>query len=324
MPMKYIKTGSLPRSAVNDPALNKALEQLDEELNKIARVFIDWTDASQDFKTSGTLEAGNATLGTLGCGTLTPGNIQLGNNYLYFDGGTTYYLRHSGTNVVCACEGYFEILPNSDTYGLIIRDMGSSEYGNIKNVNGVTYIGDGTSANADMVAINGQNVTLPGNLSMSSATSKIIGGTYLRLNAGTQGVQSYTVYNDTTASAATIYMQTAGDNKYAFYRKTSAKKYKDKVKDIELDSSLIYNLRPISFNSLGKADDKDKRWIGLIADEVEQIYPEIIDYNNKGEVEGYDNQMLMTLMLTEEQKLHQQIITLEKRVKQLEDQSEDN
>ena len=60
MPMKYIKTESLPR--MDDPVLNRALEQLDEELNRIARVFIDWTDATQDFKTSGTLTLPNVGL----------------------------------------------------------------------------------------------------------------------------------------------------------------------------------------------------------------------------------------------------------------------
>jgi len=61
MPMKYIKTQSLPR--VDDPILNRALEQLDEELNKIARVFIDWTDATQNFKTTGNGELAGLVLG---------------------------------------------------------------------------------------------------------------------------------------------------------------------------------------------------------------------------------------------------------------------
>lgn len=41
MTMMYVKAQPLPR--VDDPTLNKALERIDEELNKIARVFIDWT-----------------------------------------------------------------------------------------------------------------------------------------------------------------------------------------------------------------------------------------------------------------------------------------
>jgi len=106
------------------------------------------------------------TTGTLGCGTLTPGNIQLGNNYLYFNGGTTYYLYHTGSDVRCACEGYFEILPNNDTFGLILRDKDGAEYGNLQNVDGITYIGDGTATKGNMIAINGTAVTLPGVLTV--------------------------------------------------------------------------------------------------------------------------------------------------------------
>lgn len=53
--MKYIKNQSLPK--MDDPILNRALDQINEELDKIARVFIDWTDATQNFKTTGNAEA---------------------------------------------------------------------------------------------------------------------------------------------------------------------------------------------------------------------------------------------------------------------------
>lgn len=87
-----------------------------------------------------------------------------------------------------------------------------------------------------------------------------------------------------------------------FLRTTSSKKYKDKIKDLDLDSKLIYNLQPRSFNSLCKADNKDKRFIGLIAEEIEQVYPEMVNYNENNEAESYDNQMIMTLILAEVQK----------------------
>ena len=57
---------------------------------------------------------------------------------------------------------------------------------------------------------------------------------------------------------------------------------------------------PATFANLSRSS---KSGIGLIADEIEQVYPEIINYNENSEVEGYDNQMLMTLILAEVQKL---------------------
>lgn len=141
----------------------------------------------------------------------------------------------------------------------------------------------------------------------------------LNFEGGSSGIRSGTIYGDTTGNAATLFI--SSDYKQ-IKRSTSAKKYKDKVKDLELDSSLIYNLRPVSYNSICEGDGK-RRFHGLIADEIEQYYPEIINYN-KGEVENYDNSMLMTLMLAEEQKLYWRMNNLEQRVKELEKKYEKN
>lgn len=145
-------------------------------------------------------------------------------------------------------------------------------------------------------------------INLTNATSTITGGTALWLAAGTDGIRSQTIYDDTTANTANLYI--TGATLYQIKRESSALKYKDKVKDLEIDSSLIYNLRPVSFNSKCKGDDKDKRFIGLIADEIEQEIPEIVMYNKNNEAESYDRQMLMTLMLKEIQNLHQEIETL--------------
>ena len=157
-----------------------------------------------------------------------------------------------------------------------------------------------------------------GNFTMYSATSTITGGNRLSLEAGAVGINSNTIRNDTTAASTNVHITPASPG--YFLRETSAKKYKTKIKDMELDSSLLYRLRCRSFNSLCGHDDKGKRWSGLIADEVERIYPDMIHYNENNEVESYDKTMLMTLMLAEEQR-HEAIIQKhEKKIKELEDQ----
>jgi len=82
---------------------------------------------------------------------------------------------------------------------------------------------------------------------------------------------------------------------------------------------LIYNLRPVSFNSKCETDDKNKRFIGLIAEEIEKYYPDIIRYNEDNEAENYDYRMLMTLMLDQIQKHEQKVQSLENRIKELEE-----
>ena len=96
-----------------------------------------------------------------------------------------------------------------------------------------------------------------------------------------------------------------------FLRSTSSKKYKDKIKDLELDSALLYDFQVRSFNSLCEADDKEKRFHGLIADEVEKVCPEIVGYDDHHKAESYDNQMLIALMIKEMQNLNNRIKHLE-------------
>lgn len=154
------------------------------------------------------------------------------------------------------------------------------------------------------ISLNGGNITnTAGDLTINSTAS----GADLDLEANTY-IKSATARDTTTASGATALI---GATIGVFWRSTSAKKYKDKITDLELDSSLIYNLRPVSFNSKCKHDDENKRFIGLIADEIEQYYPGIINYNKNNEAESYDNQMLMTLMLNEIQNLNKRIRSLE-------------
>jgi len=147
-----------------------------------------------------------------------------------------------------------------------------------------------------------------GNIILDSATSTITGGAKLNIEAGATGVFSQTVRDDTTAEAENVHCRSATGQ---FQRVNSAKKYKDKIRDLELDSSLIYNLKPRSFNSLCENDKKDKRFIGFIADEIEKIYPEIICYDEHNKVESYDHRMLMALILAETQRHEARIRALE-------------
>lgn len=163
-------------------------------------------------------------------------------------------------------------------------------------------------AGGGAISFGNENLSTTGTLECgaitTSATILTGSGANLDIESGASGIRSATVRDDTTASVATCYV---GASVGRFMRSTSALKYKDKIKDLELDSSLLYNLRPVSFNSKCEGDDKNKRFHGFIADEIEQYYPEIVNYNENNEAESYDNQMLMTLMLNEMKNLRQEI-----------------
>jgi hypothetical protein len=91
----------------------------------------------------------------------------------------------------------------------------------------------------------------------------------------------------------------------------SSIKYKENVKDMADASESIYQLRPVNFNY--KDDkDKNKQW-GLIAEEVEKAFPDLVLYDtSKGtkEISSVKYLDLISMMLNE-------IIKLKKRVDKL-------
>jgi len=215
--------------------------------------------------------------------------------------------------------GWLQVHDNGADVGIMVHEDAGTHDAKIRIRRGPSdwYIGmiGNILLSFDYEAATLMSLNTNGNLSLTAASSTITGGTALALEAGVAGISSNTIRNDTTAASTNVHITPAAPG--YFLRETSAKKYKTKIKDMELDSSLIHNLQCRSFNSLCEHDDKKKRWSGLIADEVEPIYPDMIHYNEDNEVESYDKTMLMTMLLAEVQK-HE--ITIEALKAQLNNQ----
>ncbi len=86
---------------------------------------------------------------------------------------------------------------------------------------------------------------------------------------------------------------------------SSSLKYKENVKDLS-GSNIIYQLRPVEFNLKKHPNTKS---IGLIAEEVEKIYPEMCIYQD-GELLTVDYSRLTVLLLAEVQNLKYEIFKL--------------
>jgi hypothetical protein len=73
----------------------------------------------------------------------------------------------------------------------------------------------------------------------------------------------------------------------------SAARLKHNIRPLDLDSSKIKDLvaKSWEFNS------NDKTGHGFVADDVVKVYPEIVTYNEKGEIQNYDQNVLITLLV---------------------------
>ena len=90
---------------------------------------------------------------------------------------------------------------------------------------------------------------------------------------------------------------------------TSSIRFKENVQDMGDASSKLLNLRPVTYNFI--ADENKATRTGLIAEEVLKEMPELVYYNDKGEVETVLYHELPALLLNELQKAVKRIEALE-------------
>lgn len=114
----------------------------------------------------------------------------------------------------------------------------------------------------------------------------------------------------------------------------SARKYKDNIQNYETDIDRLLQLQPVKFDWKEFEAYNGKTHVGIIADDAESIYPELVFYKENEqedgtiikEVEGFNYQDLTVMLLDvckkqKEQldKQQQQINDLEQRLRMIED-----
>ena len=122
------------------------------------------------------------------------------------------------------------------------------------------------------------------------------------------------VYGDAISSLLPmrdIYINTSGQIGYI----TSSLRYKVNISSME-DVSWLYQLRPVNF--VYKSDNSQTKQYGLIAEEVEDVNPSFVSYNDDGEVETVSYSQLVTPMLKALQEQQQLIQELRARIDVLE------
>jgi len=96
----------------------------------------------------------------------------------------------------------------------------------------------------------------------------------------------------------------------------SSRRYKHDIKPMEKASEALYALKPASFRYNTEYDATQTRAFGLIAEEVAEVYPDLVGRNPKGEPESvrYEqvNAMLLNEFLKEHRKNEQQGATITK------------
>ena len=90
---------------------------------------------------------------------------------------------------------------------------------------------------------------------------------------------------------------------------TSALRYKKYVKDLNSETDNVYQLRPVHF----RWRDDNRKDYGLIAEEVEKIYPDLVTKGNNGDALGISYTKLTALLVKTIQELTDRVEKLENK-----------
>jgi hypothetical protein len=93
-------------------------------------------------------------------------------------------------------------------------------------------------------------------------------------------------------------------------RISSSARYKKNIRDLELDTSKIFDLRTISFENNELTATEDMTSFGLLAEDVAEKIPMLATYNEEGQPEGVQYKMLAVLLLEEMKKMRAEIDSL--------------
>ncbi len=188
------------------------------------------------------------------------------------------------------------------------------------------------------------NTTASGNIAIGTlAAFNVAGGNGNNIHIGNEGASTdsnvITIGNtQTVTKLAGIYGQNIetpnsyvcidstnrlGTNCVTVEAKTpSSRRFKDEIADMGDSSSNLFQLRPVTFFYKPQYDDgSHSLQYGLIAEEVADLYPDMVGYDKDGQPNSIKYQMLAPMLLNEMQKQNAHVQTLEETVQLQQEQN---
>jgi len=93
------------------------------------------------------------------------------------------------------------------------------------------------------------------------------------------------------------------------FTESSSIRFKENIKPLEPTLGKVEQLNPVTYNKIGSEDEE----IGLIAEEVAQLFPEVVTYNEEGQASGIQYQRLSVILLKAVQELTDRVNKLENK-----------
>ncbi|HEX9149437.1 MAG TPA: tail fiber domain-containing protein [Thermoanaerobaculia bacterium] len=229
---------------------------------------------------------------TLPDNTIGSSNTALGGGALRFNG-----MHSSNTGVGVGAQGA-KSLGGQNTaagYSALVNGTGTTN----------TALGFGACSSVSKAAGNNICIGSPG-VSGDSNTIRIGSGQTATFVAGING--------QTTPGGVLLLVNSDGK----LGTTTSSRRFKEDIQEIAGKSDGLMRLRPVAFTYKRELDPTGLVQYGLIAEEVAEVYPDLVAYGKDGQPEAVRYQLINALLLNERQKQHRMIEELESRLAKLE------
>ena len=192
----------------------------------------------------------------------------------------------------------------SDTGGQYNVAIGDHALSN--NLIGANNIAIGTNAGNAVTGYNNIDIGNAGGSDDSNTIRIGTAGQHMKTYiAGVSGIQ---------VSGAAVYVNANGQ----LGMQVSSGRYKEDIQDMGAASDALMQLRPVQFRYKQAAPDGSKPvQFGLIAEEVAGVYPELVVWDSKGQIESVQYQQLPAMLLNELQKQHEIIARQQQQIQDL-------
>ena len=181
-------------------------------------------------------------------------------------------------------------------------------------------------ASALLFNTTGEGNTAVGRVALHNSTGagNIALGYRAGIDATTGDNNIYIGHEGFATEANTIRIGNVADHIFTFiagipFPVVSSKRFKKDINGMGEASTNLMRLRPVTFRYKKEYDAGDGQLqYGLIAEEVAEVYPELVVYDDEGRVKTVLYQQLSGMLLNELQKQHRQVQELTERLSCLE------
>ena len=179
----------------------------------------------------------------------------------------------------------------------------------LSGVGAFPFTGSGTISGSLLVTGSSTlalRVTGSSALTGSLFVSGTVSGSFIGNGSGLTGVGGFPHTGSADISGTLL---VTGSAFVTSLTETSALRYKKYVKDLNSETDNIYQLRPVHF----RWRDDNRKDYGLIAEEVEKIYPDLVTKGDNGDALGISYTKLTALLVKTIQELTDRVEKLENK-----------